>query len=311
MKQRNPIVANRVMFIKLGQSGEWERECINNGTLKLGYYEVPHDICMSGLWVEAREAFPRTTDPGVVTRHINQVQQFYEEPDTTLWVTFFSDRLWWCFSKPSVTKLPNNSKTRQVIDNWSDSDIFGSKLIKGKLSGKILAIQSYQGAICTVKEKSYLLHKINGTQEPHIAMAEQAVENLILSIIPVIQHLHPTDLEILTDLIFRQAGWQRTGVSGENEKDIDLDLLSPITQERIAVQIKSIANIATYLAYKTKFADMRGFSKFYFVTHSPNKTLKNAIAEFDDDSFIFWGAEQLARQAVRNGLVGWLIDKAS
>ncbi len=113
------------------------------------------------------------------------------------------------------------------------------------------------------------------------------------------------------DLIFRQAGWQRTGVAGEVEKDIDLDLLSPITQERIGIQVKSKASLSLYRSYQAKFADMKGFSRFYFVTHSPEKSIQRNLVGTSDNSFVFWGVEQLAQQAARNGLIGWLIDKAS
>jgi hypothetical protein len=242
---------------------------------------------------------------------MNQVRQFYEEPETTLWITFHSDRLWWAFSKPVITQLPDKSKVRPVIDSWRDRDTNGNPLIKGHLSGKLLAVQSFQGTICSVGEREYLLHKINGTSEPHVVQAQTALEELIAALVPIIKNLHPKDLEILTDLIFRQAGWQRTGVAGEVEKDIDLDLLSPITEERIGVQVKSKASLSTYHDYQAKFADMRGFSRFYFVTHSPDKGLHAILTEASDKSFVFWGAEQLAQQVARNGLAAWLIDKAS
>ncbi len=305
------IKPTRAFFIKLGSSGEWEKDCIEHGVLRLGYHDLPHDRCLAGDWDSAREAFPASSDQGSVTRHINQVRQFYEEPETTLWITFFSDRLWWCFSKPVVSQLSDRTKVRDVSGQWCDTDIKGLPLIKGRLSGKLLAVQSFQGTICSVKELDYLIHKINGTSEPHVAEAQLAVENLISAIIPIIKNLHPKDLETLTDLIFRQAGWQRTGVAGEVEKDIDLDLLSPITLERIGIQVKSRASASVFRSYQAKFADMKGFSRFYFVTHSPDPSLMAISTESNDGLFFFWGVEQLAQQAVRNGLVGWLIDRAS
>jgi len=246
-----------------------------------------------------------------VTRHIDQVKKFYEEPETTLWITFHSDRLWWCFAKPDVVLLSDRSKTRTVVDRWRDPDINGKTLIKGHLSGKLLATQSFQGTICSVKEVGYLLHKINGTSEPHVAEAERTLETLVAALKPIIRNMHPKDLEILTDLIFRQGGWQRTGVAGEVEKDIDLDLISPITQERIAIQVKSKASLAVYEDYQSKFVDMSGFTRFYFVTHSPDKKLQTYLEGNADEKLKFWGVEELARQAAQNGLVRWLIDKAS
>ena len=41
----NKIKANKVLFIKLGQGGEYEKECIEEkNILKLGYIEVDHEL---------------------------------------------------------------------------------------------------------------------------------------------------------------------------------------------------------------------------------------------------------------------------
>lgn len=305
------IEAETALFIKLGDKGRWEKECIVKGYLQLGYHALDHDACLRSDSDKVREAFAKDYDQGAATRHIDQVLKFYHEPKTTLWITFYSDRLWWCFSDKCIQKLEDGSKTRPAIAGWSDKDLHGNPLHKSRLSGKLLSVQGFQGTICSVKEKEYLLHKINGTSEPHVQLAENAVANLEVALINIIRNLHPKDLETLTDLIFRQSGWQRTGVAGEVEKDIDLDLISPLTQERVAVQVKSKASVETYNTYKSKFSDMSGFNKFYFVTHSPNNSLKSLVKESPDTDFLFWGVEELSRQSVRNGLVGWLIDRAS
>lgn len=306
-----PIEAKTALFIKLGTGGMWESDCIRDGILRLGYHDVPHELCASSSWAKVKASFREDSDPGSVTRHITQLQKFYQEPRSTLWITFHSDRLWWCFANPEVILLPDKSKTRNVIGKWRDTDIKDNALIKGHLSGKLLAVQSFQGTICSVSELNYLLHKINGTSEQHVLEAQNAFKGLVAALVPIIKNLHPKDLETLTDLIFRQAGWQRTGVAGEVEKDIDLDLLSPITRERIGIQVKSKATLSVFRSYQAKFADMRGFSRFYFVTHSPDKKLQASLAEVSDKSFLYWGVEELAEQSARNGLTGWLIDKAS
>jgi hypothetical protein len=306
------IRAPRALYIKLGEGGGWEAECIRTGTLRFGYHHVPHQACLDGEWNDVDRALRTySTDQGAITRHLNQVKEFYEAPADVLWITFFSDRLWWCFSRPEITVHANGEKTRPVIGKWQDSDIAGNALVKARLSGKLLATGLFRGTICSVTEFNYLLHKINGTVEPHVAVAQAAYEQLQKSLIPIIRALHPTDLEILTDLIFRQSGWQRVGVAGGVEKDIDLDLISPLTGERVAVQVKSSASPAVWRDYRQKFADMRGFSRFYFVTHSSNAGLHQEAAENDDPNFVLCGVEQLATQAVRGGLTGWLLDKAS
>lgn len=306
------IKANNAFFIKLGGRGEWESESIKNGTLRLGYHEVSHENCLNAEWDKLRSDF-KGTDEGSITRHINQVKQFYTEPETTLWVTFHSDSLWWCFAKSEVIQLDDGSKIRHVVDKWKKTDIHGSPLIKNHLSGKLLAVQGFRGTICSIKEHKYLLHKINGTFEQHVADAQKAIDHLINALIPIIRNLHPKDLEILTDLIFRQGGWQRTGVAGEVEKDIDLDLMSPITCERIAIQIKSQASLSIYEKYKKVFSTMESsYQRFYFVTHTPSPDLKKHFGNQKiDDNCVLWDEEELAKLSVRSGLADWLMDKAS
>ena len=111
---------------------------------------------------------------------------------------------------------------------------------------------------------------------------------------PIIKGLHHKDLEILIDLIFRHSGWQRVGVSGETEKDIDLDLISPVTDERIAVQVKSTAGTDAWHSYRKKYEDMRGYSRFYFITHSPTSALLQAATISDDPGFILWDVEKIS-----------------
>lgn len=305
------INSKKALFIKLGSNGEWESSSINENTIKLGYHDVSHDTCISRKWEQVRDCFPATSHQGSVTRHINQARQFYEEPEDTLWITFHSDCLWWCFANTEVIQLTDLTKIRGTKSPWCNTDIEGKPLIKGRLSGKLLAVQSFRGTICSVIELNYLLHKINATFEPHVAEAEESVMKLQSALLPIIKNLHPKDLETLTDLIFRHSGWQRTGVAGGVEKDIDLDLISPVTLERIAVQVKSKANLEMFDAYKLKFLDMSGFSRFYFVTHSPDLNLFTQVEEQNDNSFVFWGVDKLAELSVRSGLTRWLIDRAS
>jgi len=310
------INASRALFIKLGEAGRWEAECLRNGTLKFGYQEVSHAACeqarLTGDWVKV-DAFARSfsKNKGSATRHVNQIKEFYCAGEEVLWITFHSDRLWWCFSKPEVKGLSEGEKLRTVNGAWSDEDINGQPLLKGRISGRLLTVQGFQGTICSVSELGYLLHKINGTVEPHVAEAQFAFEKLQSALIPIIKGLHHKDLEILIDLIFRQSGWQRVGVSGETEKDIDLDLISPITDERVAVQVKSSASTDDWRSYREKYADMRGYSRFYFVTHSPTSALLQAANIADDPGFLLWDVEKIAWHAVRGGLTGWLLDKAA
>jgi hypothetical protein len=306
------ITANQVLYIKLGEAGIWENDCTDNGTLRLGYQSVPHNLCIDRRWEDVLAHIrTETPNPGAATRHLNQIRLFYEAPGEALWLTYRSDRLFWCFAAPGVTLNDDGSKVRKTISGWSDKSIHGELLTKNKISGKVLATQGFQGTICSVSEHDYVVHKINGTVAPHVIAAKSAFNSLVEKLIPIIKSLHDKDLETFVDLIFRQAGWSRVSVLGGTERDIDLDLMSPVTGEHIAVQIKSRADLPTFMSYQEIYSNMLGYSKFYFVTHTPSEQLVRAALQNKDSSLILWGAEELAQFAAKNGLVGWLIDKAS
>lgn len=310
----NSIKPARALYIKLGKAGIWERDCLTREqTLRLGYVEVPHNLCMSGAWEQAAEDF-RSGSPNMpaatVTNHMNQVRLFYEAGDDVLWVTFFGDLLWWCFAKREITHLSDGTKTRPATERWRSVDILGRSLSTARLSGKLLSMQGFRGTICTVDAFEYLVNKINGVEPEEVRAASQALLELERRLEELIGRLHWKDFEILVDLIFRQAGWQRIGQAGGTQKTLDLDLISPITAERFGVQIKSEAGLADFQAYETQFADLQGFTRFYFVVHSPKPNLAD-VRTSEADAFVVWAPAMIASLALKYGLVGWILEKAS
>ncbi len=307
-----PIKPTRALYIKLGQGGAWENECINETqTLRLGYQEASHELCIQKRWdLVLEELRTLRKDVGAATRDTNQIRLFFESDETVLWTTFFGDRLYWCFSEPKITLLTDLSKTRPVIGEWHSRDITGNSLQKNQLSGKLLSMEGFRGTICTVREFDYLIQKINGEQSHETKEALESLRIFEQNIESLIRRLHWKDFEILIDLIFRQAGWQRVGVLGETEKTIDLDLLSPITLERYAVQIKSKASQAEFENYQRRFADMQSYNRLYFVVHTPTDDLVELEGELSGDVELLLPAK-IADLTVKYGLADWVISKAS
>jgi hypothetical protein len=89
------------------------------------------------------------------------------------WITFYANKLWWCFSNPIITLLPDKTKTRPVIGKWSDKDINGNVLLASNLSGKLLMTQGFRGTICSVPERKYAIGKINCEQIKEVFEVEQ------------------------------------------------------------------------------------------------------------------------------------------
>lgn len=306
MMKINP---SKALYIKLGSSGQWEHECIHETqSLRLGYIEVDHNICLRGERDKvAEQCKPFRSDAGAITRDVNQIRKFYEAGEDVLWVTFHANMLWWCFSRPEVTQLPDKTKIRPVVGEWKCTDIKGHPLQMDQLSGSLLSMQGFRGTICSVREFNYLINKINGTMSKEVEEAQATLSELEKKLEVIIQNLHWKDFEILINLIFRQAGWQRVSHLGGTQKTLDLDLLSPITGDRYGVQIKSEASLANFKDYQRQFEDMQGYSKFYFVVHSPSSDLKN-IMEHNDFELIL--PHEVARLAIKYGLTEWIIAKA-
>ena len=203
--QINP---SSVRYIKLGEGGTWEQESIEHGqVLRLDYRKVPHDLCIQSAWGEVLDVLrEQRKDAGAATRDLTQIRLFYEALSDVLWVTFFGDRMYWCFSKPEITLLSDGSKTRPVIDCWRSTNTHGAPLHVSELSGKLLRVQRFGGTICSVKEVEYTVQKINGRTPPEVEAARTALAELERTLETIIRRLHWKDFEVLTDLIFRQAG---------------------------------------------------------------------------------------------------------
>ena len=305
------IKATKILFIKLGQGGKYEKNCIeNDNILRLDYREVDHQLCINMEWNKVHDYFTvqEKSKSFVATSHTTQIKQFYEENENTLWVTFYANKLWWCFCEPIVTLLSDNTKTRPVIGEWSDKDIDGNILLFENLSGKLLKTQGFRGTVCNVPEAKYALAKINNEQLKEVVEVEKAMNELKTKLTLLIKNLQWKDFETLVDLIFRQGDWQRVGDTGKTQKTLDLDLFAPVTGERAMVQIKAQSDLKEFLYYQDQFAAMSDYDKFFYVVHTAKKNLSSYDNETDIKLYL---VERVAELAISAGLVEWIIKKTS
>jgi hypothetical protein len=305
------IKATQVLYIKLGEGGKYESDCIERDqTLRIGYRAVDHEACVRRDWGAVRNHFVENEKctPSVATSHTNQVKQFYEEDECTLWLTFHANKLWWCFSRPEITLLEDRSKTRPVIGRWSDRDVHGNILLASIISGRLLKTQGFRGTICDVAEDRYALAKINGEQRKEVVEVEQALAGLKEKVTRLIQDLQWRDFETLVDLIFTQAGWQRVGDKGKTQKTLDLELYAPVTGERAIVQIKSQSNVREFEGYQDEFAKMNDYDKFFYVVHTDDGSLAKYVNETETKLYL---VDKVADLSIAAGLVEWVVKKTS
>lgn len=312
MKKINSKKVLQVNYIKLGQNDAYTKECTEKGYIKLDYHEIDHNLCVSGQWGKVKDdiiaKLHRTTS--VASNDCRQIKQFYEDNINVLWITFFGNKMWWCFSENKINFNKDRTKIRKAISGWSDKDIKNKTLNVDRIRGDIRAKQFYQGTICNISDKEYIINKINGELSPDVIKCEEDTKNLKQSVEKLIFRLQPQDFEILIDLIFRQAGWQRVDYAGGNLPDIDLALYAPITNENIAVQIKCRSGLTQFNNWKNIISDMNQFDRFYYVVHTPLDKLKN-FSKKEEDNIDLLMSERLSELVISYGLVDWLIRKVS
>ena len=306
------ITSKDIRFIKLGEKGRWEKECIE-GTkpcIRLGFNTGHHAQSLAGNWQILTDYWRNVErkTPGKTTEFLNQVKAFYTLGESTLWITFYQRKLYWCRAHRTVTELKDGSRIRRALDAWSSSDLKGRELHVDNLSGALTKVQGFRGTICRVKTADYLIRKLNGEIQPEVAKAETALSELEYTLVPLIRKLGWKDFELLTDLVFTQAGWQRIGSLGKTEKSIDLDLMSRVTGKRAFVQVKSQANLSTFLKYKETFEEMNQYDEMYFVVHSPSTDLAKYV---EKSAIVLLTVERLAKLVVSAGLTGWMIRRLS
>lgn len=299
------INCNQIIYIKLGEGGDWEKECLmEQPSIRIGFIGVDERDCLNGDWEKVRNYFITKENKiqAAASDHVRELKIFYESSENDIWITFADNKMWWCFPGDKFSVKEDNSKVRSLKKVWSDEDINGKKLTLGDLGGKLTKTQGYRKTICHIEEKEYTLRKINGLDSKEVTEAKEAKQNLMQKIEKLIQSLSWKDFELLTDLIFRQAGWQRLSEIGKTAKWFDLELLHPVTGERCLVQIKSKSNNQEIKKHVEKFQLITGYDKFFFVVHSETDRIE--IMEFPNVQLI--NSKKLSELVINAGLMDWI-----
>ena len=303
------LTPSKIRFIKLGEKGIWEKWCLDNNAIRLGYDSGQHEESLNGDWEKVKKYWLnfRNGDKRVAQRDINQIRDFYELEEEDLWITFHQRKLYWCRASSIVEELEDGTRIRQTIGSWSNKDVNGNILAIENIDGRVTQVQNFRGTICKPKLGDYLVNKINGVSQPEVETAKENLKQLKESIKDLIRGLWWNDFELLVDLIFSNGGWQRISVLGKTEKDIDLDIFSPVTQKRAFVQIKSSAKLSDFENYRQKFLDYEQFDEMYFVVHSSAPDLKEE--QNSEANIHLIDLDRIVDLVINSGLINWLITK--
>ena len=299
----------RVRYIKLGEGGSWEEECLKQGIIRIGFGSAQNqrfELCQSGRWNDLSESFiAEGKHMATATRFTNELRLFFEDDGAMLWITFMGERLHWGRvnrAKPEQ-HADGEGVWRPIRDGWHCTDLNGKQLTKDRLSGALTKLAAYRGTSCKVDVSDYVIRRINGKKTPEVERALVASKEMKNSVIGLMKLLGWRDFELLVDLVFTTSGWRPVGTVGKTQKTLDLDLILPSTSERAFVQVKSETTSDELAKYVAKIED-GPYERMFYVFHSGK-------ADTNDPRVIVIGPEQLADLVMDAGLVSWLIRKVS
>ena len=150
---------------------------------------------------------------------------------------------------------------------------------------------------------------INGEKLDEVIDAEKNKQAIEKSMADLLKMLHPKDFEYIIDLIFQYSGWKKLTPGAGVEKDLDLDLLMPLTQERAFVQIKSTTNQKQYEEYEEIFFQHDDiYDRFFYVYHSSTNNI-NLVRR--DKPIHLLDINIIASLVVELGLITILMKKVS
>ena len=312
--RRMPLTFRNAYYIKLGAKGLWEADSLDNSRMRIGWNAVDLAELNAGAWdaieVKLRAGWP-AAKKGVATVELNRLRDIAESTEEDIWLTFQGATLWWARLKAGPVMEDDTSKYRETLGPWQNRPLDSNRVLAiNELPGKLAAIQGFRGTVCSVSDHALLRRVLSGERSALGATLEAQRTALVATMEKAIQALHWKDYESLVDMVFRQAGWQRVSVLGQQDRGYDLDLRDPVLGERYVVQVKSRASRAEFEETITQFApDV--YRKVFFVTHTPSADLLKATAKELPQHVVLVNPLDLAQLAFNAGLVNWVADKVA
>jgi hypothetical protein len=250
---------------------------------------------------------------------VNQLRYFYESDETTIWITFHGGKLYWARLDPNLLpKKIEGGSYRNTLEGWSCMDGYGQEMICESLAGSLTKLQMYRGTSCDLDQSScnYIRRRLNGEQQPHIKIIQNARKELKNGVQEAIKTLTPQDFELLTELIFSKS-LRRISSTGKVQKFVDIVFENPLAlsgaddRKNICVQVKSHTSIKELEDYLNDDAILT-YSSFYYVYHSSEDLTPDYISKtnYSEESIILLGVEEISQLAIDSGLLNWIVDKS-
>jgi hypothetical protein len=307
MKQ---VTFEKVFYIKLGSGGALEADALQTDKLRFGWSDQSIEDINAGNWelINKQLKHLHSGKPsGVATTGTNALRMIAESTPEDIWIAFHQMKLWWT-SVAGPVEQDEISKFRRTVNPWCSVDINGRQLLLNNISGKISQLQGFRGTACRVKPAATLNRLINGIRSRVAESIKDSMATLSSQLAAAIKDLHWKDFETLVDLVFRDAGWIRMSVGGQQAKAFDLDLEEAITGKRYLVQVKSQASIADLKTTMEEFSSDI-YEKLFFIVHTPDSSLSYNNDSYRNAEVV--DPKKLGEWALKAGLACWIENKVA
>jgi hypothetical protein len=326
-----------VRYIKLGEKGNEEKNCLQEGVLRLGFSLEQADQYKDfndRSWESIKERYSKSNVKNRASgNYLGQLRAAASGEDANaLWITFSSGSMHWGFIDKSDGEWREHEKisgiTRRLIGGWQSKTLKEGKLDMNALSGEITKSSQYRGTVCSVRDVAYLKSRLLGNNIAEVDRANDAKQELLRSLDELIRKLGPKDFELLVSLIFSSSGWRITSVTGETVKDIDLQMHLPSTGETALVQVKSQSNLGEFRKCIKELCAWDS-SHLFWVCHSPAYSLADITEKVEElalmdppQTLVVWGPmnmseyeiaeyKHISEHVLSAGLVDWLIKRVA
>lgn len=297
----------KCFFIKLGKGGEWEADSIASNKIRIGWGNVPISMIDNRNW-DSIEGIINSDieDKAAAKRDLNALINILNSYENTVFITFSAGKMYWCTPTSGPIYEDSISKYKKC-NGWSSVSLKGSSLERelyiNRLPGHITKVQRFSGTLCEVKEVNEIKRIINGEKSQVLIDVEVSESILVNSLKNSIENLHWKDLELLVSLIFERCGLQRCSLVGGSTKSIDIEYTNAITNEMVAVQVKSVATIDEFKKYCEYISNNKHLAKGYFIFHT------SALNVNPPRNIEIWDGLKLAHMTLKSGLIDWITTK--
>ena len=117
------------------------------------------------------------------------------------------------------------------------------------------------------------------------------------------------DFELLIDLIFSNSGWIKTSSVGGVQKYLDLEVFNKISDLKACIQIKTATIESQFKEYtRARLDEAQDYDYIYYIYHTSDRNLTKIKC---DKKIITWDLRRVSEEAIKAGLIDWVIDKRS